>query len=160
MHTFEIFSLFLGGHLLSGGSSLLLSGRLSVSFPSPLFSFLNKYFIKEWCTPLIYPLFLSWYLFNGGCFLLLSCHLSVSFLSPHFSLLVMFFYEDHLWFFFIKVNISLMVAAFWMPFCYLSFSSLFTSCQVFFLQMVPTYEIFLFVSEWISPPWWQLSSHS
>jgi hypothetical protein len=59
----------------------------------------------------------------------------------------------------IKVNISLMVAAlfsflvaFLLPVLLLSFHFLPS-----FLQMVPT---FPFCLEWISPPWWQLSSHS
>ncbi len=58
------------------------------------------------------------------------------------------------WYLLVAAFFSCLVA-FQFPFLLLSFHFLSS-----FLQLVPTYEIFFFVSEWISPPWWQLSSHS
>jgi hypothetical protein len=96
MHTFEIFSLFLGGYLLCGGSSILLSGRLSVSFPSPLFSLIVKFFKKELCPPLKFSLCFwvdNGYPLIGGRYLLLSGCLSTTCPSPLFSLLAKFFLQ-------------------------------------------------------------------
>ncbi len=116
-----------GGYLLSGGCFLLLSCRLSVSFPSPLFSLLVMFFYDHH----LWNFSFCEYFLNGGSFLLLSDCLSATCPSPLFSLLAKFFLQmvpTYEIFLFVSEWISppwwQLSSHSWLPFCFLSFSSL------------------------------------